>query len=308
MTGVVDRPPAAIRRSRPAGSSLIRRPRTGMLFLAPTAVIVLGLFLIPLGILIYMSFTDWPLLGGPTFNGLDNYREIATNDQFVSSIVFTLVYTALTTVVVFALSFVLVAIANAPRRGATFYRTAYFLPYVVGTATAALMWYVYYNDSIGIFPHLVRQLGLADGNVGFLSSSTSALFSVVALVTWKFIGFQVVVLLVGLQSIPQELYEAARVDGASTWQRMRYITLPFLRPTLALLFVLSVTGSLLAFDQFLVLTAGGPDNSTITIIFAVYRTAFISFRLGSAAALSVVILLALVIINGLQLRLLRPKD
>jgi multiple sugar transport system permease protein len=128
------------------------------------------------------------------------------------------------------------------------------------------------------------------------------------LVVWKFIGFQVLVLLVGLQSIPGELYEAARVDGASTLQRLRFITLPFLRPTLALLLILSITGSLLAFDQFLVLTKGGPDNSTITVMFAVYNTAFQRFALGKAAALSVVLLVALVILNAVQFKFLRPKD
>ena len=313
MSAVISALSERVRRARSSprsrrGGSLVRRPTTGMLYVAPTAVIVLGLFLVPLGILVYMSFTDWPLLGGPTFTGLDNYRGIGSNEMFLSSIRFTLIYTVLVTVILFVLSFVLVAISNADRRGATFYRTAFFLPYVVGTATAALMWYVYYNDQVGIFARILNDLGVVDGPVGFLATPGKALFSVIALVTWKFIGFQIVVLLVGLQSIPEQLYEAAKVDGASTWDRMRYITLPYLRPTLALLFILSVTGSLLAFDQFLVLTGGGPDNSTITLMFAVYKTAFTSFRLGSAAALSVVILLALVVVNGLQLRLLRTKD
>jgi multiple sugar transport system permease protein len=117
----------------------------------------------------------------------------------------------------------------------------------------------------------------------------------------------VIVLLVGLQSVPAELYEAARMDGAGTWQRLRYITLPFLRPTLALLFILSITGSLLAFDQFQVLTHGGPDSSTVTLVMAIYDTAFRQFSLGKAAALSVVLLVALVLLNGIQFVLLREK-
>ena len=125
---------------------------------------------------------------------------------------------------------------------------------------------------------------------------------------WKFIGFQVIVLLVGLQSVPLELYEAARMDGAGTLQRMRYITLPHLRPTLGLLLVLSVTGSLLAFDQFQVLTHGGPDSTTVTLVMAIYDTAFRQFSLGKAAALSVVLLVALVLLNGIQLLALRKKD
>lgn len=290
------------------GSSVTRRPLTGMLFVLPTAVIVAALFIVPLGILLYMSFTDWPLLGTPSPNGIENYLDISSDETFLGAIKFTLFYTALTTVVIFGVSFVLVAISNAPRRGARFYRTAFFLPYVVGTAAASLLWFVNYNDQVGVYNRILQALHLTDGPVGFLDTPTKATFSVVLMVVWKFIGFQVVVLLVGLQSIPAELYEAASMDGANTLQRLRYITVPFLRPTLALLFILSITGSLLSFDQFVVLTAGGPDNSTITMVYALYKTAFTSFDLGSAAALSMVLLASLILLNVIQLRLLRSKD
>lgn len=214
---------------------------------------------------------------------MENYGDIATNDLFLGAIRFTLIYTVLATVVIFGVSFVLVAVSNSTRRGARFYRTAFFLPYVVGTAAAALIWYASVNDQNGIANAILQVLGLSDGPWGFLNTPGKALFTVLTLVVWKFIGFQVLVLLGGLQSIPGELYEAARVDGASTLQRLRFITLPFLRPTLALLLILSITGSLLAFGQFLVLTKGGPDNSTITVMFAVYNTAFQRFALGKAA-------------------------
>jgi len=289
-------------------SSRSRRGNAGWIYVAPLAVIVAVVFLAPLAVLIFMSFQDWPLLGGPEFNGLDNYAAIGTNELFLGAIGFTLIYTVLATVVIFLVSFVLVAISNSRRRGAKFYRTAFFLPYVVGTAAAALIWYASVNDQNGIANDVLIKLGLTDGPWGFLNTPQQALFTVLTLVVWKFIGFQVIVLLVGLQAIPGELYEAARMDGANTWQRLRYITLPNLRPTLALLFILSVTGSLLAFDQFLVLTRGGPDNSTVTIMFAVYNTAFQQFDLGKAAALSIVLLIALVVLNAIQFKLLRPKD
>jgi multiple sugar transport system permease protein len=296
---------AATRRSR---GSTARRPLTGLLFVTPTAVIVAGLFLVPLAILIYMSFMDWPLLGSPTFDGLDNYRHLTHDSQFLGAITFTLLYTAITTVVLFAVAFVLVAISNSPRRGSRFYRTAFFLPYVVGTAAASTMWWVDSSDRLGVFNKALQDASLIDKPVGFLDTPGKALFSVITLVTWKFVGFQMVVLLVGVQSIPGELYEAARVDGASTFQRLRYITLPGLKPTIALLLVLSVTGSLLAFDQFYVLTHGGPDNSTMTVVLALYNKAFQSYRLGDAAAEAVVLLVALIVLNFVQLRLLRTKE
>lgn len=295
-------------RSRGRRSVVTRRPLTGMLFVAPTALIVLVLFLVPLGILVYMSFTDYPLLGSPTWSGVANYKAIPQDDLFLGAIRFTLVYTAVTTVVIFAVSFVLVAISNSARRGARAYRTAYFLPYVVGTAAATLMWYINYDTVVGIFNELLLRIHLIDTPVAFLATPVPAFWSVIALVVWKFVGFQVLILLVGLQAIPRELYEACRIDGANRWQQMRYITIPYLTPTLALLFILSVTGSLLAFDQFLILTKGGPDNSTISLVYAIYNTAFQSFDLGRAAALSIVLLVALILINGVQLTLLRRRD
>ena len=279
-----------------------------MLFVAPLAIVVAILFLVPLAVLFFMSTQDWSLLGKPSPNGLDNYSSIPDNTLFVGAITFTLIYTALTTILIFGISFVLVAISNSPRRGAKFYRTTFFLPYVVGTASAALIWLAAVNDQNGVANYILQKLGFTDSAWGFLDTGPQALFTTLTLVVWKFIGFQVIVLLVGLQAIPGELYEAARMDGASTLQRLRFITLPYLRPTLALLFILSITGSLLAFDQFQVLTHGGPDNSTVTLVLAIYNTAFAQFDLGKAAALSVVLLLALVLLNGIQLFMLRDKE
>lgn len=300
-TRAAARPPRA-RRGLP-------RRFEGIAFVAPAMTIVTGLFVVPLGILVYMSFTDWPLISNdPHPNGVRNYTSMAHDDVLLSALKFTLVYTALTTVLIFGVSFVLVALSHSTRRGSKFYRTAYFLPYVVGTAAASLLWYVDLDDQLGVFNRILMSLHVIDHPAAFLATSGKATFAAIALVVWKFVGFQVIVLLVGLQAIPAEVYEAARMDGARTWHRLRYITLPLLKPTLALLLTLSITGSVLAFDQFYVLTEGGPDNSTITLVYAIYQTAFTHFKLGSAAAMSVVLLVTLVLVNGFQLRLLRDRN
>jgi multiple sugar transport system permease protein len=299
--------PALARRS--SGARRANRHRlTGLAFVAPTAVTILLLFLLPLGIVVYMSLSDWPLLGSPTLIGIGNYLEIFADGRYLAIIAFTLGYTVLTTVAIFVIAMVMAAFLNSKRRGVRFYRTAIFAPYVVGLSTASLMWVVNYNDQVGIFAHLLRMLGIADGNVAFFGTPLSATLAVIVMIVWKFAGFQVIILLVALQSIPDSVNEAAVCDGANAWQRFFYVTLPFLRPTLALLLVLSVTGSLLAFDQFTVMTQGGPDNSTVTIVMSIYNTAFTSFDLGKAAALSIVLLIALVIINALQLRFVRGRD
>lgn len=266
------------------------------------------LFILPLAIVVYMSLSDWPLLGQPTFIGVGNYVEILGDNRYLSVIGFTLGYTVLCTIAIFVIAMVVASFLNSKRRGVRFYRSAIFAPYVVGLSTASLMWVVNYNDQVGIFAQILRTLGIADGNVGFFETPLSATLAVIVMIVWKFVGFQVIILLVALQSIPESVNEAALCDGANAWQRFRYVTLPFLRPTLALLLVLSVTGSLLAFDQFQVMTQGGPDNSTMTIVMSIYNTAFTSFDLGKAAALSMVLLIALVIINALQLRFVRGSD
>jgi multiple sugar transport system permease protein len=294
-----------------SGRSGIRRTGhalTGIAFVAPTAVTIAALFVLPLAIVVYMSLSDWPLLGSPTFIGVGNYLEIFAEQKYLGVIAFTLGYTVLCTITIFVIALAMATFLDSKRRGVRFYRAAIFAPYVVGLSTASLMWVVNYNDQVGIFAHILRTLGIADGNVGFFQTPLSATLAVIVMIVWKFVGFQVIILLVTLQSIPDSVNEAAVCDGANAWQRFRYVTLPFLRPTLALLLVLSVTGSLLAFDQFTVMTQGGPDNSTVTIVMSIYNTAFTSFDLGKAAALSIVLLVALVIINALQLKFVKGSD
>lgn len=301
-----------------AGSARVRRPRTtartlrhrlaAWAFIAPTAATIAVLFVVPLAIVIFMSLSDWPLLGSPTFIGIGNYVDVFTDSSYVGAIVFTLGYTVIVTIAIFVLALLLAAFLNSSRPGAKLYRIAIFAPYVVGLSTASLMWVVNYNDQVGIFAAALRWLGIVDGTVGFFNTPLSATLAVTVMIVWKFVGFQVIILLVGLQSIPSTVNEASMIDGANAWQRFRYITLPLLRPTLALLLVLSVTGSLLAFDQFAVMTQGGPDNSTVTVVMSVYNTAFTSFDLGTAAALSIVLLVALVVINALQMRFVKGTD
>ncbi len=276
----------------------------GIGYTTPTALVVVVLFLTPLALVFWMSLNRWPLLGSPTFNAPANYQRIRDNQLFVDSIGFTLKYTVVITVLLLALAMGLALLVQERRRGTGFFRTIYLLPAGVGFAAAALLFYGMYSTEIGPIDGIMRAVGLTPP-VSFTGSPNTALFSTIALVLWRFAGFQMLILLTGLQSIPLELYEAARVDGATRWQAFRRVTIPLLRPTLALLLVLSITGSLLAFDQFFILTQGQPDNSTLTMVMVIYREAFFRFDLGSAAALSVVVLVVLVALNVLQLSILR---
>ena len=304
MTTTVDasRPRRALRvRAR-------REARTGLLFALPAIAFVLLLFAIPLALAGWMSLNDWPLIGTPEFNAPDNYTAIASNDLFVGSIWFTVRYTVVITAIFLVISLGLALLVQSTRPGVGLFRTAFLLPAAVGLASSALLFYALYNNEYGPLDDLLRALGLIEGNADFLSTSGAAFRSTVVMVTWRFAGFYMIILLTGLQAIPVEVYEAARMDGANWWQTLRRVTLPLLKPTILLVLVLSVTGSLLAFEPFYVLTAGGPSNSTVTMVIAMFREAFTLFDLGSAAAIAMVLLAALVIINLAQMFLLRDKD
>jgi multiple sugar transport system permease protein len=178
----------------------------------------------------------------------------------------------------------------------------------VGLASASLLFWGLYSPSIGPISPPLQALNLTDGPISFLGSSLSALLSTTFLIVWKFAGFYMLILLVGLQAISRDVYEAASIDGAGRWQTLRMITIPLLRPSLALCLILCITGSLLAFDQFYLLTKGGPDNTTVTVVQLIYREAFQRQNLGAAAALSMVVLAVLLLLNVVQFRGLRSPD
>jgi multiple sugar transport system permease protein len=281
----------------------------GFGYAAPTALVVAVLFVCPLVLVVWMSLNRWPLLGPATLNAPDNYTRIADNTLVVGAVWFTLKYTVVVTVILFVVAFGLALLVQHRRPGVGFLRTAFFLPGVVGFATASLLFLGMLSNEIGPINPLLARLGLLSDPISWVSGSPgTALASTVALVTWRFAGFNMLILLTGLQTIPIEVYEAARIDGANTRQTFRWITLPLMRQTISLVLIMMITGSLLAFDQFFVMTRGGPDNSTTSIVMVIVREAFTRFDLGSAAAVSVVMLLVLVVLNATQLAVLRRRS
>ncbi|CAM5252318.1 carbohydrate ABC transporter permease [Streptomyces aurantiogriseus] len=303
-------PPEHRARRSPTSTPLWRsRKVQGLAYAAPTALFVAVFFLLPLLLVGQMSLSDWPLLAGDRGgNAPENYTDVTDSPLFWPAVRFTLLYTVIVTVVLLGLALLLALLVQESRPGAGFFRTVYFLPGALGLASASLLFWGLYSPTTGPLSRTLEKLGLVDEPVSFLGTPTSALLSTVFLVVWKFAGFYMLILLVGLQRIPHEVYEAARMDGASRAQIFRGITLPLLRPSLALSLLLCVTGSLLAFDQFFVLTKGGPDNSTVTIVQLIYREAFQRLNLGTAAALSIIVLAALLLLNVLQFRGLRHAD
>ena len=302
-------PGPAARRRRATGLQRSQQ-RQGWLYAAPTALFVIVFFVVPVLLVVQMSLSDWSLFAGNRgFNAPDNYTDAVGQRLFWPAVGFTVKYTIITTVILIGIALGLALLVQEAARWNSFLRTAFLVPSALGLASASLLFYALYAPQSGPFAQLLTALGIGDGTVSFLGTPNAALWSTVAVIVWRFAGFYMLLLLVGLQGISSDVYEAAVVDGANRWQTFVNVTLPLLKSSLALCTILCITGSLLAFDQFYILTRGGPDNSTITIVQLVYNVAFGGRNdLGVAAALSLVVLFALIVINAAQFRALRGKE
>jgi multiple sugar transport system permease protein len=291
----------AVARPHAAG---VGRGAVGLLFIAPAGLMTIAFFLVPLAMALWISLHSWPVLGAKTFVGLRNYASLTGDPVFWQAFLFTVKYTLLVTPLIFVPALLLALLVNERLRGVSIFRTAYFIPYVISMATAALMWKWIYNEVFGLLNYLLLTLGLIGAPIIWLGDATTALLSIVIAIVWKVAGLNMVLLLAGLQVIPTDLYEAAAVDGASAWQRFVRITLPLLRPTFAMALTISVIGSFLAFDQFFVMTGGGPGHDTTPIVMWIYRTSFQFFQMGTGAAMSFVLMAILLTLSYLQMRVL----
>lgn len=285
-----------------------RRERAGLLFVLPGMILVAVFFLIPLCMTVWMSFHNWPLMGAPRWVGVENYVDMWGDRRFWNALEFTIWYSIVATIAIFGVAFPLALFVERQGRATAVYRTAFFLPVVVGFGSASLLWAWFMNVDSGLFSPAMQALGITEEPVNLLASTEGVFWSIMVLVVWKTAGFSMILLMTGLQSVPHDIIEAAQIDGANAWQRFWKIKLPLMRRTLALALILSVAGSMLAFDQFYIISNGGPRNSTLTAVYWIFSQSFVSFKLGYGAALSMVLLVILVAISVAQLWLLRsPK-
>lgn len=299
-TSTADHAPPTPRKPRRAGWH-------GLVYVLPALALVAVFFLVPLGMTVWMSLHDWPLLGNPRWIGLANYDRMWGDAGFWNAMRFTAHYTVVVTIGLLGVAMGLALMVQSQGRAIAFYRTIYFLPVVTGFASASLLWAWLSNVDAGLFSPSAQMLGMTDRRVNLLAHFDTAFWSVTVMVVWKMAGFYMVILMSGLQSIPSDYEEAARIDGASWFQRFRWITMPLIRQPFALALVLCVSGSMLAFDQFYIILNGGPRNQTVTAVYKIFNESFVSFRLGYGSALSVVLLVILMVMSAIQLWLLRDK-
>jgi multiple sugar transport system permease protein len=267
----------------------------GFLFLAPALLFVAVFTLGPLLGMIWISFHNWSLITPPKFVGAANFTRAFADDQFWVSLLFSLKYTLLITPILMVGGYLLalLTVANTPLRRAS--RTVIFIPVVIGLGASSLLWYWLFSPTHGFVNKLLSDLGLIEDPVLWLGVNADlSLWAIIASVTWKVIGFGMILFIGAIQAIPREVDEASMVDGASAWQRITRVTLPLTMKTVLLVTLISVIGSLLAFDQFYIMTAGQPQNLTATSVFYVYLNSFPYLKLGYGAALS--LLLALLVL------------
>ncbi len=279
------------------------------LYLAP-AMIMFALFtLYPVGRSIQMSFQDYEFLRPEraTYNGLGNYREAivdpTTQKAFVNTMYFTVLFLPIYVLGAMPIAFVIDRL-----RRQVLLRIVTFLPVVVSGAVVAVLWTTLYHGTYGPFTAAANALGLE--NVSFLGETKTAMPSLVAMGVWHGIGFNVLLYLVRLAAIPQDLYEAAAVDGAGAWRTFWSVTLPLLKPAIYLVTVLGLIGSLKVFGPMFIMTKGGPANSTLSVVMHLYKQAFTSgnLRFGYAAAIAVMLALIIMTFAILASRLNRPVD
>lgn len=299
---------AGIAGSRRLTGAARRRARTGLLLVSPALALVAVFTLIPLGFGVYMSLTNWPLVGSYNFIGLANYQALLHNTLFIQSIVFTLKYTAIVTLPILIIGYALAVLVRSNRRGAVLIRTLIFLPFIVGLTTESYMAVVELQPQSGTANFVLGKLGIVKDTTAWLVHTGLALTAICVLVVWFAAGLTMMLLMAGMQSVPEELYESAKVDGASWWSAERRVTMPLLQRSIVLSLVISVIGSFLAFNQFYIMTMGGPGTSTLSVVMSIVNTGFSSFDIGLASAMSVVLIIVVGVISFAQFRFLQRGE
>jgi multiple sugar transport system permease protein len=271
--------------------------RSAWLFLTPFGIFYLAFLLGPTVFMIITSFFNTSVVksGLGSFAGFANYGEMLSRSDFWSSMWHTLQFTIYTVPPLVILAFVFAVLTNRVRRGQWFFRLAFFLPYILPSATISLIWVFIFTPSTGLWSLVESWFGVTPGS-GVLASPNTAMIGIAIATLWWTLGFNFVLYLAGLQEIPRELYEAAAVDGATNWEQIRYITLPLLSRTTTLVILLQIIASLKIFDQVYLMTSGGPGISTQVALGLITNTGFTDNRLGAASAASVLLFIVIIAI------------
>lgn len=270
---------------------------SGLLFIAPWLITFLWFTLGPFIASIFLSFTNYRFIGLPTWVGLDNYVRLFTDDaKFIRSIINTLYYTAVHVPGIMIMAFFVAILLNQKVKGQPIYRTAFYLPSVTAGVATAYLWILLLQPN-GLVNQFLGIVGIDGPN--WLTSSTWAMPALILMSFWG-LGTTMIIYLAALQGIPQHLYEAASVDGAGVIRKMWHVTVPMMTPAIFLTAVLQIIGSWQVFTQALIVTNGGPRDSTLFILLHLYRTGFEYFQMGYASAIAWVLFVIILVFTVIQ--------
>ena len=289
--------------------SRMKREWSAYVFLAPGLISFSIFTVFALGFAFYLTFHEYSVISPEKpFVGLQNYRDMVADEQFRRSVINTAYFTAGSVPFTMAIGLGIALLLNQPLWFRGLFRTIYFLPIVTPFVVSAIIWKWLYNADFGLFNHYLLKANIIDERLLWLSDKNLAMPAVILMSIWGGVGFSMVVYLAGLQAIPEELYEAAKIDGAGAFSRLRFITVPMLAPTTLFLLVIGIIGSFQIFTQIYVMTQGGPIDRTTTIVYYIYQSAFTYFEMGYASTLAYGLFAMLFLLTLLQLRLYRNAD
>jgi len=295
-TSVTTRP----RKTRRPGSRLkLRNTLTGWSFILPNFIGFALLTLVPVVILFYLGFTSWNAFGKAEWVGLENYADLLRDKTFHKVLWNTIYYAIFHIPLTLAASLGLALLLNRKMRGVQFFRTVAFFPYITSIVAIAAVWNMLFSAKSGPINQFLMWLGMTDPP-GWTSSTTWAMPAIIIVGTWRYMGYYMLLFLAGLQAIPEEIYEAARVDGANAVQRFWNVTLPGLRPTTFFVTVMLTIESFKILDLILVMTDGGPGTSTMVLAQYIYRKGFEENNFGYASAVSIVLFLICILFTIFQ--------
>ncbi len=280
--------------------------RTTTLMSIPGAALYTFFFTVPVCLGVYYSFTDWNSIArSNNFVGLQNYINALTDKRFLKAFLFNFRYTIFYVAGILILATVIAMLLNQRVKGSTTFRALYFLPALFSSVTVSM---IFNQIFFRVLPAFGDAMGIAALHKSILSSKDTAIFGILFVALWGALPMQSILILAGLQTIPQELLEAARIDGANRWKVFRYITIPHLIPTLSVVLVLAVKGGLMVFDQIKILTDGGPNNATRSLSVLIYNDAFKNNRFASAMAEAIIVGIVVAVISYIQLQISNKKS
>ena len=289
----------AVPRRRPKDDRIL-----GPAFILPATIGLVAFYIWPLVRGIYLSFTEYNLLTPETFTGIDNYKRMVQDDTFWNAVRVTLEYVVinigLQTLLALAIAVLMQRLTQS-----TFVRSIVLTPYLVSNVVVAMLWLWLLDATLGVSNQVIEAL--TGESVNFFSS-TLAIPTIALINVWRHMGYTALLIFAGLQAIPNTVYEAGKIDGASEWTMFWRITIPLLRPILALVLIMTMIGSFQVFDTVSVTTQGGPVNATRVLQYYIYDLAFGRFQFGYASAIAVGLLIILAAITAVQYRLMRAGE